>query len=273
MDDDQGTCETFGLALQREGFRVVACGTGQEAIGAAKGSGFDLVVLDLRLPDMPGMEVLQAINDAGTVKHSILVSGFLTVGACAQAMRLGVRDALEKPVDVDDLVSSVRSCLVEEDQPPAIGVPAFDARPRSAAERWAVLVLKACRSEGDLKTLKDWARFVGVSYSSLREHNRVLGLQPQKARDFMRALRALIQSSAHQCEPAAVLDIADHRTLDALIRQAGPCFVCTRPGVPPTQFVRFQHFISANHEAVRVLLTYFDDQPGDCPGVGSHVNP
>lgn len=131
--------------------------------------------------------------------------------------------------------------------------------PHSIAERWAMLVVKALESKSDLKTLNEWAKYVGVSYSSLRETCRLLDLRPQKARDFMRALRALIHSRAHQCEPAALLDIRDHRTLQALAQLAGPCFTCRGSDVSPIQFIRLQGFIPTRHEGIRSLLVHYED--------------
>lgn len=93
--------------------------------------------------------------------------------------------------------------------------------PRSMAERWAVRVLKAAESDGDIKTLAEWARQVGVSYSSLCESCRLLGIQPHDARDFARMLRVQVQSGRHRCQPEALLDVSDRRTLNRLLERAG----------------------------------------------------
>src|SRR5205823_11730656 len=67
----------------------------------------------------------------------------------------------------------------------------------------------------------EWAAYVGVSTSSLSESCRLLGIHPRDARDLMRLLRALIQSSAHGCEPETLLLVSDRRTLKALLDRAG----------------------------------------------------
>ena len=103
---------------------------------------------------------------------------------------------------------------------PAFGWPS-PARPGCAAERWALHVLKGCRSSGDVKTLTQWALSAGVSYTSLRESCRLVGIRPHDARDFTRVLRAVINSQGQQCDPEVLLDVSDSRTLATLFERAG----------------------------------------------------
>src|SRR5439155_18340596 len=55
--------------------------------------------------------------------------------------------------------------------------------PRSASERWAYRVLKACGAEEDLTTIEQWALAVGASYSAMTEMSRIIGIKPKDARD------------------------------------------------------------------------------------------
>jgi hypothetical protein len=123
--------------------------------------------------------------------------------------------------------------------------------PRSTAERWAVRVFKAAQADGDLKTIADWATFVGVSYSSLCESCRLLGIRPHDARDFMRMLRALIQSRATGCQPEALLDVSDRRTLNRLISRAG---FGGRVSVSSIDdYLRGQRFVDGRNEGLAAL--------------------
>jgi hypothetical protein len=95
------------------------------------------------------------------------------------------------------------------------------ANRRSIPARWALHVIKACLAEDDLKTLADWAKEAGVSYTSLRETCYLLNIRPHDARDFARVLRAVLRSSSNGWDPARFLDIADRRTMSALLGKSG----------------------------------------------------
>jgi hypothetical protein len=125
-------------------------------------------------------------------------------------------------------------------------------RPRSAAERWAVHVLKACDAEGDLRTMESWATRSGVSVSSLAESCNLLGIQPRDARDFTRLLRALIKSTQHDCDPRALLDVSDPRTLGTLLDRGGLADA-GKDRLSVEQFLDRQRFVSAGNNGVRVL--------------------
>lgn len=185
------------------------------------------------------------------------------------AMKFGIGKFVQKPVAADDLsgvtlsvVRNRRARRVPTDgaqaDPELIAKdgrapwPPLSGRPRSAAERWARHVLKACESEGDLKTLADWARCVGVSYSSVRESCRLLDIQPRDARDLVRVLRAIIKSRFDHCPPKVLLDVSDSRTLKTLTSRAG-MGAGLRAGVTVEQFLKSQRFIARENEGLRVL--------------------
>lgn len=134
-------------------------------------------------------------------------------------------------------------------------LPPVDDLPKSTVQRWSTLAIKACRADHDLRTLSEWASLAGLSYSSLCEACRIVGLQPHEARDFVRALRALFWASIEECHPQVLLDINDRRTLKAFVRRAGPSFQERRHSVH--EFVRGQRFVSADNGAVRFLLACF----------------
>jgi hypothetical protein len=128
-------------------------------------------------------------------------------------------------------------------------------QPRSNAERWAVYVLRGCEAERDPKTLGCWARAARVSYSSLCESCRLVGVQPREGRDFTRLLRALLRCCEADCGLDAFLDVSDRRTLHALIGRAG-----IRRGGPPTgwqvaigDYMRSQRFVAADNSGLRAL--------------------
>ena len=274
IDDDRGTCETVHWALTLVGIDVSAADSAAEGLTLARQHEFDLMLVDQRLPDIPGIELVRILRSEGLPWPFVLVSGFLTTAITVEAMKLGALDVIEKPVDIDDLVPLVCNVLgyagagdrtaAERTADP----PGHDAhlttqwdgmRPGSAAERWALHVLKACESTRDLKTIEDWAAYIGVSYSSLRESCHVLDIPPHDARDFMRALRAVVHSRRHCCTPAVLLDISDRRTLEKLLQRAG-LRGDTAEAASPHRFLRDQNFISRDNAGLRVVMLYLMHQ-------------
>lgn len=126
------------------------------------------------------------------------------------------------------------------------------AQPTSTAERWADFVLRGCKSEKDLKTLGMWAHQVAVSYTTLCEVCRLIGVQPRHARDFTRVLRAVMRPSFDFRQLASFLDISDRRTLEPLLQTAGFDTLVSQP-VSAMSFLDNQQFINSENAGLRVI--------------------
>ncbi len=130
--------------------------------------------------------------------------------------------------------------------PPHVSVTAG-----SIAERWATLVLSTVRAEQDPKTISTWARFVGVSRSTLCECCRLVRVPPRSARDFARLMRAIYRSGK-KWQPETVLDLADARTLKKLLSRAGLIDpVALTPTLP--QFLDQQQWIPSDNPGLQAL--------------------
>jgi DNA-binding response OmpR family regulator len=269
VDDDPATREVVNWALSLAGLDVETASSGAEALSRARQIRFDLMLVDQQLPDMRGTDLIRTLRNEMRPPRFVLVSGFLTTAITVEAMKLGAVDVMEKPVDIDDLVPVVCDALRDSaargytravsrrvDSQRVHGTHPRAARdnvrPGSAAERWAMHVLRACESTRDLKTLEDWASFAGVSYSSLRECCHLLGIPPHDARDLTRVLRAVLESRRHHCSPEVLLDVSDGRTLEKLVRRAG-FSSGAGAGVTPEQFLRDQRFVAPENAGLRIL--------------------
>jgi ActR/RegA family two-component response regulator len=266
IDDDLSTRELVQLALRPLGFRVETASSAVDGMAIARLGLFDVLLVDLRLPDMSGTELVRALRDDIADLRFVLFSGFLTTADTVEAMRLGAIDVIEKPVAIDELLALVRS-IVGQARPAAgrdaprspddITPPAWRGPrtiiPGCAAERWAMHVLKGCGSSSDIKTLKQWAVSAGVSYTSLRENCRLVGIRPHDARDFMRVLRAVIRSHAQCCDPAVLLDVSDSRTLAILCERAGLDARARSGAISIEQFLSAQRFVTEQNAALGFL--------------------
>jgi DNA-binding NtrC family response regulator len=110
VDDDQAVRESFRLILEDE-FEVVDVPDGPRALEIARSTSVDLVLLDIRLPDMDGIEVLERLKAIDEQIEVVLVTAVKTVKTAVAAMKLGAFDYLTKPFDEDDLLAVVRRAL------------------------------------------------------------------------------------------------------------------------------------------------------------------
>jgi len=267
IDDDTGTRETFSAALKGAGYTVTVAASGTQAIAVCKTTDPDLLVLDLRLPDMLGLDVISSLHADKITVPFILCSGFTTTAVAVSAMQNGAVDVLDKPVDIDTLLTTVRRGL-ESEGVHRLALNRRDYSPEfshSPAERWARYVYVACHADTDPKTLRAWARMSAVSASTLCECCRLIGLKPHDARDFARVLRALMQSSLLKCPPDALFDVSDRRTLRLLSRRAGTALDRYKTMPATDTFMNRQTFVdldNAGIRALRVLLNAGDPRCG-----------
>ena len=116
-DDDAAMREVMALALVKEGFRVTRASTAAEASSAVGTTVFDLVVADIYLGDGTGLDVVDALHEAGAATPVILVTARGTVETAATARSQGVFDYLAKPFALDRFLSRVRAALAAETVP------------------------------------------------------------------------------------------------------------------------------------------------------------
>jgi two-component system response regulator HydG len=99
------------LAARRAGFDDVACAAGRDAIAQLRTRRADLVMVDLRMPDVGGLDVLKAIREIDPQCQAVLMTGYASVDTAVEAIKLGARDYLSKPLDfarVQQLLATVR---------------------------------------------------------------------------------------------------------------------------------------------------------------------
>ncbi len=272
LEDDPQSSETVALALESNRLEVVPVLNGEQALAAAGRARFDALLVDLQLPDLPGLDVVRTLHAQNIVIPFIVISGYASPRAVVEAMKLGALTVLEKPFAVEDLHEALNAVLwpAPDDAfrppEPTTGskerrVPAdarmLESEPRSAVERWARFVLKAVSAEWDPKTLDQWARSAGVSRSVLCESCRILHISPHDARDFARVLRALCRSG-DKWQPEIDIDVADARTLKRLESRAGLSGQHEVGAPALDQFLKHQHLIAGDHPALLVLRRMLD---------------
>lgn len=109
VDDDELMRDSLTSLLEEEGFQVAGAESGPRALEMAKEQYFELVVCDVRMPQMDGIETVGRLREAMPDATFIMMTGYASEDAPIQALRLGVDDYIRKPFEVPQFLSKVRS--------------------------------------------------------------------------------------------------------------------------------------------------------------------
>ncbi len=111
IDDEKNIRRTFGMVLKSEGFEVAEAASGEEGLDAWRADGADVVVLDVRLPGIDGLETLRRLRAENPAQLVVMISGHGTISTALEATREGAFDFLEKPCSRERVVLAVRNAL------------------------------------------------------------------------------------------------------------------------------------------------------------------
>src|SRR2546425_1042409 len=111
VDDEPGICRVLSTLFTREGWDVVTFHNPTEALKAVPGSDVDVLITDLQMPEMTGVQLLQALRQAGHTLPVLVITAHGTIASAVEAMRLGAFDYLTKPFDMEVVKLSVERAL------------------------------------------------------------------------------------------------------------------------------------------------------------------
>ena len=107
IDDEKVICNACHLILSEKGHMVERKMDGTAGLKALQFKRYDVVLLDMMLPDMEGMEILKTIKQKTPQTGVIVITGYSTVANALKAMKLGAADYLSKPFSEDELLASI----------------------------------------------------------------------------------------------------------------------------------------------------------------------
>lgn len=111
VDDESGIRESLGALLRDEGYEIETLSSGEECLARLKRDEFDLVLLDVWLPKMDGLETLERLQSQNDAPIVVMISGHGNVEAAVRATKLGAFDFIEKPLSLEKVVLVVRNAL------------------------------------------------------------------------------------------------------------------------------------------------------------------
>jgi len=111
IDDEQIVLDSVRKILSAEGYTVDLAVSSREGLDKAVAGQYDIVLTDIRMPEIGGMRILRDVKRARPSVPVLIITGYATVQGAVQAMKLGAADYIEKPFTPEDLVAAVRKAL------------------------------------------------------------------------------------------------------------------------------------------------------------------
>ena len=135
VDDDDAFRERLARALRARGFAVSAAGDLSAATAAARSHPHDFAVVDMRMPDASGQEVIDAIVTISPRMKIVILTGYGSIASAVEALHRGAHHYLSKPIDADQLTATLLS-MQGQTAPEAITPPPSDGTPSLARAEW-----------------------------------------------------------------------------------------------------------------------------------------
>ena len=165
VEDEPGVANGLKMILSKVGYAVDVSMTGLKALEEFRGNGFELVVADLRLPDIDGMDVIRVIKEERPETKVVVITGYPSVSSAVESAKLGVSDYLRKPFTDDDFMAAVQEALKERE---------VDARERFLNETY----------EGRLIQKRDVIRVLDRTYEEQTFWRELMEKGPEVLEDY-----------------------------------------------------------------------------------------
>ena len=111
IEDDSATAQSIELMLKSDGFNVYTANLGEEGVDLGKLYDYDIILLDLNLPDMSGFEVLRSLRDSKVKTPTLILSGLAGVEDKIKGLGFGADDYMTKPFHKDELVARIHAVV------------------------------------------------------------------------------------------------------------------------------------------------------------------
>ncbi|MFM2152967.1 MAG: hypothetical protein RL199_1402 [Pseudomonadota bacterium] len=162
VDDDEVFRTRLARAFRERGFEARTAGGGEEAVALAVQESPEYAVVDLRMPDLSGLEVVRRIKAVDPTTNVVVLTGYGSIATALEAVRLGATHYLTKPADVDDILAGFARLNAPPDEA-AAQVPT--EVPSLARAEWEHInrVLTDCQGN-----ISQAARLLGLHRRSLQ---------------------------------------------------------------------------------------------------------
>ena len=212
VDDDDTLRQSLQILLESEEFTVFAASSGEEAVEMAKQRYFDLVLCDVRMPGIDGLETIRQLQDSVADAHFLVMTGYASQEAPIEALRLGVDDYLNKPFDIPLFLEKVRAIarrrkiavvrpvgnlweLIDsvQDLYPELAIRCHQVEGKCID--WAANLGLGAQSQETLR-LASWLHPLGLVQKHLQGESQEEELEARPSDEIVRLLRSVLSESA-----------------------------------------------------------------------------
>jgi signal transduction histidine kinase/CheY-like chemotaxis protein len=151
VDDERGIRDLLSLELGSRDYKVSTAANGEEALEKIKNEKFQLVISDIKMPRMGGLEMLEAIKKIDPDIEVIMSTGYGTVETAVSAMKIGAYDFIQKPFNLDEILALTEKALEKSDMKTLLGIYEASKAIFSSVKLEALLPLMAKLSTRILK--------------------------------------------------------------------------------------------------------------------------
>jgi DNA-binding NtrC family response regulator len=109
VDDEPDYLDTLGERLEAHGFDVTTASNGADAIAAARRGGFDIALLDLRMPEMDGVELMKTLREEHKFLEVVILTGYASIDAAVECTKAGASDFVSKSCDLEELLEKLKT--------------------------------------------------------------------------------------------------------------------------------------------------------------------
>ena len=114
IDNEEGLCRMMEAVLKDQGYLVKSFTRPVQAIAEFSAGDYDLIISDIKMPEMDGLEVLQHVRNRDPEVPIIMITAYATVEMSIQALRRGAYDMLTKPFEPDELIGIYKHFVAEQ---------------------------------------------------------------------------------------------------------------------------------------------------------------
>ncbi|HOZ08625.1 MAG TPA: response regulator, partial [candidate division Zixibacteria bacterium] len=111
IDDEESMCRFMEIMLNREGYAVDTAASGRDGLALLRDRAYDLVIADLNMPEMSGLDVLREVRSFKADQDLIVMTAYATVETAVEAMKQGAVDYVTKPFKVDAIKLTIEKAL------------------------------------------------------------------------------------------------------------------------------------------------------------------
>jgi DNA-binding NtrC family response regulator len=203
VDDEKNVRMMYRAALETEGFDVAEAESGAQAVERFDKSKFDVAVLDLRMPEMDGLELLQAMRDKNIKTPAVIITAYGDMPNAVKAMKLGAIDFLPKPVTPEQLRTLLDE-VIERHAPLTAQDPITTPLKYKAEPNMHLLAAKRAINNREFDAARAHLAEVIKQNDRMIEAHNLLGVLFEMQNDFSLARRCYGRALAidSQYEPA-----------------------------------------------------------------------